>query len=67
MVGGLPLFLGLDRATQGGLAGVLALDPAGELELVLPDPGGTAGTLAFQLLLYDLQSQLVGSSTVALL
>jgi len=67
LVGGLPLFLGLDRATQGGLAGLLALDLAGELELILPDPGASAAALAFQLLLYDAQGELAGSSTVALL
>ncbi|HEX6882555.1 MAG TPA: hypothetical protein VF530_04185 [Planctomycetota bacterium] len=66
-VGGLPLFLGLDRATQTELPGLFALDPAGELALDLPDPGGTAATLAFQLLLYDGQGALAGSSTVGLL
>ncbi len=67
---GVPLFFGLDpRLGAGSLAGPQSfpLDANGELELGFVNPGGLAGTVAAQLVLYDTDGRVLGSSDVAFL
>jgi hypothetical protein len=67
VLAGLPLFLGLDLASQGVVPGLFPLDAAGELRVDLSDPSGLASILALQLHLLDAQARPAGTSTVALL
>jgi hypothetical protein len=67
---GLPLFLGVDplfgSAKSSGRE-LYQLDASGALELGFPDPGGLAGQRAAQLLLFDAERRVAGTSGAAFL
>lgn len=67
VLGGVPLFLGLDLATHATLPDLVPLDENGGYADVLPDPGGVAGEVAVQLLLLGPDLEPVGTSNVAVL
>lgn len=69
LVGGVPLFLGVTpRLGFAGLSGWerFALDASGGLALGFTNPGGLTG-LGAQLVLYDAEQRVIGTSSVAFL
>lgn len=64
---GLPLFLGLDLPTLQGVPGFLVLDASGSVTRTYQNPGGYEGQFAIQLLLFDSDLRIAGTSSAAFL
>ncbi len=62
-----PVFVGLNLSTLGRAPGTIRLGGSGEGHLTFTNPGGLQGQWAMQVLLFDADGDLVGSSTAAFL
>jgi hypothetical protein len=65
MVGGVPLFLAFAAGQQASVASLARVGADGALRLSYSNPGGLEGNWALQLLLFDAELRLVGSSAAA--